>query len=89
MTELLSVAIREVEKETGLKSKLLDNSIFTISISSIVDHIKRGKYVLVHTHLDTVYLLETDNKEIKCKRVYQFIVNSFFNNHYFILKYAI
>lgn len=24
---------------------------------------KRGKYVLVHTHLDVVYLLEADDKE--------------------------
>lgn len=61
--ELLSVAVREVEEETGLKTKVLDNSIFAISASPIVGHVKRGKYVPAHTHLDVVYLLEADDKE--------------------------
>ena len=60
---LLSVAIREVEEETSLKTKVLDNSIFAISASPIVGHIKREKYVPAHTHLDVVYLLEADDKE--------------------------
>lgn len=61
---LLSVAIREVEEETGLKTKVLDESIFAISASPIAGHVKRGKYVPAHTHLDVVYLLEADDKEI-------------------------
>ena len=40
---LLSVAIREVEEETGLKANVVDNSIFAISALPIVGHIKRGK----------------------------------------------
>jgi len=60
---LLSVAIREVEEETGLKTKILDNSIFAISASPIAGHVKRGKYIPAHTHLDVVYLLEADDKE--------------------------
>lgn len=60
--DLLSVAIREVEEETGLKTKVLDNSIFAISASPIAGHIKRGKYVPAHTHLDAVYLLEADDE---------------------------
>lgn len=60
---LLSVAIREIEEETGLKPKVLDGSIFAISASPIVGHVKRGKYVPAHTHLDVVYLLEADDKE--------------------------
>ena len=60
---LLSVAIREVEEETGLKTKVLDESIFAISSSPIVGHVKRGKYVPAHIHLDVVYLLEADDKE--------------------------
>ena len=40
---LLSVAIREVEEETGQKAKVLDDSIFAISASPIVGHIKRRK----------------------------------------------
>lgn len=60
---LLSVAIREVEEETGLKTKVLDDSIFAITASPIVGHVKRGKYVPAHTHLDVVFLLEADDKE--------------------------
>lgn len=59
---LLSVAIREVEEETGLKATILDNSIYAISASPIAGHIKRGKYVPAHTHLDVVYFLEADDK---------------------------
>ena len=36
---LLAVAIREVEEETGLKTKVLDDSIFAISASPIIGHI--------------------------------------------------
>ena len=61
---LLSVAVREVEEETGLKTKVLDDSIFAISASPIIGHIKRGKYVPAHTHLDVVYLLEANDKEM-------------------------
>lgn len=61
--DLLSVAIREVEEETNLKTKVLDKSIFAISASPIVGHVKRGKYVPAHTHLDVVYLLEADENE--------------------------
>ena len=60
---LLSVAVREVEEETGLKTKVLDKSIFAISASPIMGHVKKGKYVPAHTHLDVVYLLEADDKE--------------------------
>lgn len=59
--DLLSVALREVEEETGQKAKILDDSIFAISASPIVGHMKRGKYVPAHTHLDVFYLLEADD----------------------------
>lgn len=41
----------------------MDESIYAISASPIVGHVKRGKYVPAHTHLDVVYLLEADDKE--------------------------
>lgn len=52
-----------MEEENGLKTKILDESIFAISASPIIGHIKRGKYVSAHTHLDVVYLLEAEDKE--------------------------
>ena len=52
-----------MEEETGLKAKILDDAIFAISASPIIGHVKRGKYIPAHTHLDVVYLLEADDKE--------------------------
>ncbi len=59
--DLLSVAIREVEEETGLKTKVLDSSIYAISSSPIIGHVKRGNYIPAHTHLDVIYLLEAND----------------------------
>lgn len=59
--DLLSVAIREVEEETGLKAKVLDENIFSIQANSVQPHVKRGKFVVTHTHFDVIYLLEADD----------------------------
>ena len=58
--DLLSVAVREVEEETGLKVKALDSNMYAIQSLPIKGHVKRGKYVSAHTHFDVVYLLEAD-----------------------------
>ena len=59
--DLLKVALREVEEETGLKPKVLNNKkIFTIQSAPIKGHIKHGKYVSAHLHLDAVFLMEAD-----------------------------
>ena len=58
--DLLSVAVREVEEETGLKVKILDKDIFSIQSLPVMGHFKRGKYVSAHTHYDVAYLLEAD-----------------------------
>ena len=60
-SDLLSVAIREVEEETGLKTKVLNNEIFSIQANSVQAHIKNKKYVSSHTHFDIIYLLEADD----------------------------
>lgn len=58
--DLLQVAIREVEEETAQKVKVLDKNIYALQACPIQGHVKRGKYVSAHTHLDVVYLLEAD-----------------------------
>lgn len=60
-SDLLSVAIREVEEETGLKTKILDNKIFSIQSNSVQPHIKNHKFISAHTHFDVIYLLEADD----------------------------
>ena len=60
-SDLLHVALKEVEEETGQKATVLDKNIFQLSISPIDGHMKRGKYVEPHYHLDVLYLLEADD----------------------------
>lgn len=60
-SDLLSVAIREVEEETGLKTKVLDDTIYAINSNPVQSHIKNGKFVPAHIHYDVIYLLEADD----------------------------
>ena len=59
--DLLPVAVREVEEETGLKVKVLDNDIYSIQTAPVKGHIKHGKYVSAHLHLDVLYIMEADD----------------------------
>lgn len=61
--DLLSVAVREVAEETGLKAKVLDENIFAIQAAATNGHIKRGKYVSAHIHFDVLYLMEANDKD--------------------------
>lgn len=61
---LLETAIRELKEETGVKNvKVLDNNIFSLEIVCVNGHVKRGKHVSSHVHLNLTYLLEADEKE--------------------------
>ena len=44
--------------------KALDDNIFSLEIICVNGHVKRGKYVSSHVHLNLTYLLEVDEKEI-------------------------
>lgn len=60
-SDLLHVALKEVEEETGLKDlKVLSDGVFALQILTVDPHIKRGKYVASHVHLDCCFLLEAD-----------------------------
>ena len=59
----LSVALREVEEETGVKAKPLSKEIFSLWTGPVKAHIKRGKFVSAHTHLDIDFLFEADEKQ--------------------------
>ena len=59
---LLSVAVHEVEEETGLKAKILDENIYAIQSAPVKGHIKSGKYVSSHIHFDVLYLMEADDR---------------------------
>ena len=68
-SNLLNVAIREVKEETGAKDvKPISDDIFSLEIICVKGHVKRGKYVSSHVHLNVTYLLEADeDEELKIK----------------------
>lgn len=62
--DLLAVAIREVQEETGVKNVVpIVDDIFTIDVLSVLGHYKRGKYVTSHIHISAAYLLEAAEEE--------------------------
>jgi 8-oxo-dGTP pyrophosphatase MutT (NUDIX family) len=62
--DLMQVALREAREETGLKDiKLITDDILTMEIVSVFGHVKRGKYVSDHVHLNLTYLLEADDTQ--------------------------
>lgn len=61
---LLHVALKESEEESGLKHlKVLSDGIYSLEILTVDSHIKRGKFVPSHLHLDCCYLFEADENE--------------------------
>ncbi len=62
--DLLSVALREAKEETGITNiKPVLKDIYSLEILCVNGHVKEGKYVSSHLHLNITYLLEADDKE--------------------------
>ncbi len=62
--DLLHVAIKEVQEESGISNvRALSEDIFSIEILSVEGHFKRGQYVPSHLHLNVTYLLQADENE--------------------------
>ncbi len=63
-SDLLGTAIRELKEESGVENvKVLNKDIFSLEIIRVNGHVKKGKYVSTHVHLNLTYLLEVDEKE--------------------------
>lgn len=61
--DLLYVALKEAEEETGVRDiKPLSKEIASIDILPVWGHIKRGEYVPTHMHLSVAYILIADEK---------------------------
>ena len=66
--DLLSVALREANEESGVLAVPVSPDIFSLEILHVAPHVKRGKFVCAHLHLNATYLLEADDKSpIRCK----------------------
>ena len=62
--DLASVALKEVREESGLeKVRLLSENPVSLEILPVSGHVKRGRYVSSHIHLNVTYLLEADPED--------------------------
>lgn len=59
--DLLSVALREVAEETGLVAEPVTRKLFSLEILPVSAHIKRGRYVAPHLHLNLTFLVQADD----------------------------
>lgn len=63
-TDLLAVALREVQEESGVsRVRPVSEEIFSVEILTVDGHEKKGRYVPCHLHLNVTYLLEADELE--------------------------
>ena len=62
-SDLLSVALREANEESGVLAVPVSPEIFSLEILHVAPHVKRGKFVCAHLHLNVTYLLEADEEQ--------------------------
>ena len=59
-----AVALREVKEEAGISHvRPVSEEIFSLESLTVDGHVKKGKYVSSHLHLNVTYLLEADCEE--------------------------
>ncbi|WP_397538108.1 NUDIX hydrolase [Rummeliibacillus pycnus] len=64
-SDLLHVALKETGEETGLTNiKPLSEEIYSMEILGVDGHVKKGKQVATHVHLNVTYLIEADENEL-------------------------
>ncbi len=62
--DLLAVALREAAEETGVSHiRPLGAGIASLDILPVWGHVKRGKFVPAHQHLNVTYLLVADEAD--------------------------
>lgn len=68
-TDLLAVAIREAQEESGLTDlRPVSEDIFSVELLPVAGHEKRGEYVSSHLHLNVTFLLEAaPAAPLRCK----------------------
>lgn len=63
-SDLLHVAMKEAKEETGIRNVApILKDIYSLELTTVNGHEKRGKYVASHIHLNVTYLLESDENE--------------------------
>jgi 8-oxo-dGTP pyrophosphatase MutT (NUDIX family) len=68
--DLLGVALREVEEETGLVASPLNNGdVFSLQCIPVKGHTKKGQYISPHVHHDLAFLFVVDDDKMDAIRV--------------------
>lgn len=63
-TNLMEVARREAMEESGIRNlRPICDTIFSIEVLTVDGHVKKGKYVSSHLHLNVTYLFEADMED--------------------------
>ncbi len=63
-TDMLLLAKREAQEETGINDlKLISNGLCAVDVLHVLRHIKRGKNVNTHLHMNYTYCFEADESE--------------------------
>ena len=62
--DMLALAIREVQEETGVQNvRPVTEDIYSLEVLTVDGHVKRGEYVSSHLHMNVTYLLVADEGE--------------------------
>ena len=62
--DLRSVALRELQEETGVVNAILVSpEIYSLEIIVVDGHVKKGHYVPSHLHFNVTYLAEADEND--------------------------
>ena len=63
-SDLAAVALREAREETGIEHiRPVTPKIYSLEILPVNAHVKRGRFVSAHLHLNVTYLLEADDSQ--------------------------
>ena len=65
--DLLAVAMREAEEETGVRTHLAAEGIFSLENLTVDGHVKHGIWVPSHIHMNVTYLLQAEQEMLRPK----------------------
>ena len=60
-SDFIHVALKELEEESGIKNaEILTDKFVSLELVTVNGHVKKGKYVSPHIHINVTYLVEAD-----------------------------